>query len=111
MSGSCASYVCGVAWFPSTYSLAHPHQLRQRSGLHFLHDVMTMHLDGDLGHIELRGRPFVRHAANDESHHLTLASCQRLVSFANLFELAMLGSVEFVPLECLPDRIQEFLLA
>src|SRR5689334_6455245 len=58
-------------------SLEHPHQLRQRLRLHFLHDLSAMHFDRDLAGAEVGGDLLVEHAGNDAFHHLALTRRQR----------------------------------
>ena len=56
--------------------IGHPYQVRQRSRLHFPHDVSAMHLHCDLSDIHLRGNLFVQKSRCDEAHNLLLAGCQ-----------------------------------
>src|SRR5271167_1381045 len=69
-----------------------------------------MDLYRDFAVPELKGYLLVEHARNHQTHHLTLASSQRVVAFSQLHKFTLLLASRPVALQGLVDRIQQVLV-
>ncbi len=67
-----SDHAARVAWLRGldTGPLSHADELRQRSGLHLLHDSAAMHLDGLLSDLELSGDHLVESTGDHVGHDL-----------------------------------------
>ena len=67
-----SDHVARIVWLRAfdTGPLSHADELRQRSGLHLLHDSAAMHLDGLLGDLELLGDHLVEPTRDHVGHDL-----------------------------------------
>ncbi len=56
------------------------------------------------------GNVLVKHAGDDEGHHLPLSCGQRFITLVQGVDLGLLFSRRAVPLEGLLDRVQQILV-
>ena len=54
-------------------SLSYPHEIGERCGSHFLHDVSSVDLQSDLADSQLGGRLLIQKAAHDERQDVSFA--------------------------------------
>jgi hypothetical protein len=90
--------------------LSHPDQLRQRLGLHLVHDLMAMELDRDLARAELGGDLLVEQSRHDQSHHFALARCELFIPLTQLCQSRPLLARRAVPVKRLRDGVEQVLI-
>jgi hypothetical protein len=75
--------------------LCHPHEIGQRTGSHFAHNVSAMKLDGRLGNFQFACDLLIQQAGYHLLHDVLLARGQGLVPISqiNVDPLAVAGSV------------------
>ena len=64
----------GTRW--ETEPGSHLHQVRERLGLHFLHDLAPVRFHRDLADVEFSADLFVQHARHHQRHDLPFTSRQ-----------------------------------
>src|SRR5271157_2387136 len=62
--------------------LRHPHQIRQRLGMHFAHDAPAMNLDRVLGYVQFGRNLLVKEPGNHLLHDFLLAQSATDTDFA-----------------------------
>src|ERR1700722_260153 len=107
------TWVCAALRLSATNSenLTESHQISQRPGPHFLHNVPAVYLHRDLGNADLRCYLFVHESGRDQGEYLPLTGGQGIEKSPRVREDPLI----FASLPIAPDRfrhsMQHFLLA
>src|SRR5437879_13057490 len=88
-----------------------PDQIGQRPGLHLLHHVPTLFLDGGFAGSQLPGGLLVQQTGDGGAHHVPLARGQQVIPATKLGELQPLRARHAITIDRLADGIEEVLLA
>src|SRR6266540_3213794 len=90
--------------------LRHYHQFRQRSRLHFLHQIASMQLHRDLAHTQLRRYLLVHEASRHQPGHLLLARSKCLIKSSHPCQFAFVLASSAIPLKCNSNGVQHILI-
>jgi hypothetical protein len=83
----------------------------ERIGMHFSHQVATVHLHGRFANAQLPGDLFVETTADDQAHYFLFARTERFVPLAQFRRLGPLFTGRTVSIDGLLDSVQEILIS
>jgi hypothetical protein len=83
----------------------------ERIGMHFSHQVATVHLHGCFASAQFPGDLFVEKTANDEAHYFLFARTERFVPLAQFRRLGPLFTGRTVSIDGLLDSVQKILVS
>src|SRR2546425_1272829 len=87
-----------------------PDQIGQRPGLHLLHHVPTLFLDGGFAGSQLPGDLLVEQTGDGGGHHVPLARSQRVIPATKLGELQPLRARHAIARDRVANGIEQVLL-
>src|SRR2546425_3982731 len=87
-----------------------PDQIGQRPGLHLLHHVPTLFLDGGFAGSQLPGDLLVEQTGDGGGHHVPLATGQRVIPATKLGELQPLRARHATAVDRVANGIEQVLL-
>src|SRR5712671_1320625 len=102
--------MAGTLWV-NAQGLGHAHELRQRRGVHFFHDMAAVNLNRNFAQTDFGGDLLVHQTGDDEGHDLPLARAERVEEAAQLGVCVIFLPRPTVPLERRRNRIQHVLVA
>src|SRR5207244_13514412 len=88
-----------------------PDQIGQRPGLHLLHHMPTLFLDGGFAGSQLPGDLLVEQTGDGGGHHVPLATGQRLIPATKLGKLQPLRACHAITIDRVADGVEQVLLA
>jgi hypothetical protein len=83
----------------------------ERIGMHFSHQVATVHLHGRFANAQLPGDLFVEKTANDQAHYFLFARTERLVPLAQFRYLGPLFTRRTVSIDGLLYGVEKILVS
>src|SRR6267143_508356 len=88
-----------------------PDQIGQRPGLHLLHHVPTLFLDGGFAGSQLPGDLLVEQTGDGGGHHVSLARSQQVIPATKLGELQPLRACHAITIDRVANGVEQVLLA
>ena len=96
---------------PYSECIGHPHQVSQRAGAHFLHNIAPMHLDGDLADPKLSRNLLVHQSRCHQAEYLLFTGGQCIETSTRLQNCPFFYTSVTVALESELNRFEKVLFA